>query len=70
MLRMKRASVFLEAADLALLTGRKVKSKQIDALRKMGIAFFVNACGMPIVPLAAIEGRKVAPQPQTWSPPR
>lgn len=62
-------STFLSTDDIAVLTGRKVKSKQIEALRKMGIAFWVNACGKPIVTLAAIEGRKEAPQPKQWTPP-
>jgi len=62
-------SAFLSADDVSALTGRKVKSKQIDALRKMGVAFFVNACGKPVVTVAAVEGRKEAPQPRQWSPP-
>ena len=63
-------SAFLEAKDLAILTGRKVKSKQIEALRKMGIAFFINACGKPVVPVAAVEGRKNISTAPTWVPPR
>lgn len=62
-------SAFLSADDVFALTGRKVKSKQIDALRKMGVAFFVNACGKPVVTVAAVEGRKEAAQPKQWSPP-
>lgn len=63
-------SAFLQANDLAILTGRKVKSKQIEALRKMGIKFFVNACGKPVVPVAAIEGRKEEKQViEQWNPP-
>lgn len=62
-------SAFLQANDLAILTGRKVKSKQIEALRKMGIKFFVNACGKPVVPVAAIEGRKEEKQViEQWNP--
>jgi hypothetical protein len=63
-------SAFLQADDLALLTGRKVKSKQIEALRRMGIAFFVNACGKPVVTVAAVEGRKEAIPKKTWEPPK
>jgi hypothetical protein len=48
--------MFLSPAELAVLTGRKVKSKQVDALRKMGVPFFVNACGRAVVARAAIEG--------------
>lgn len=63
-------SAFLQANDLAILTGRKVKSKQIEALRKMGIKFFVNACGKPVVPIAAIEGRKEEKKIiEQWNPP-
>lgn len=63
-------SAFLSSADLSELTGRKVKSKQIEALRKMGVAFFVNACGKPVVTVAAVEGRKEAPQSKEWVMPR
>lgn len=63
-------SAFLEANDLATLTGRKVKSKQIEALRKMGIKFFVNACGKPVVPVSAVEGRKEEKKViEQWNPP-
>ncbi|MGF6648629.1 DUF4224 domain-containing protein [Paraburkholderia sp. GAS82] len=48
---------FLSPQELVVLTGRKVKSKQIDALRRMGIAFFVNALGKPVVARAAVESR-------------
>jgi hypothetical protein len=50
--------MFLTADDLAELTGRKIKSKQIEALRQMGLPFHVNAAGKPVVSIAAIEGRK------------
>lgn len=54
-------STFLDANEIAILTGRKFKSLQIDALRKMGIPFFVNATGHAIVARAAIEGGRSAP---------
>jgi Domain of unknown function (DUF4224) len=62
-------SAFLTCQDIAELTGRKVKSKQIEVLRKMGLPFWVNAVGKPVVPVAAIEGRKESPQNQkkTWT---
>ena len=53
--------VFLTADDLVELTGRRIKSKQIEALRRMGLPFHVNAVGKPVVPAAAIEGRKPPP---------
>lgn len=62
--------IFLTAEDLAELTGRKIKSKQIEALRQMGVPFHVNAVGKPVVSLSALEGRKqpAAPAP-AWQPP-
>lgn len=49
--------MFLSPVELAVLTGRKVKSKQVEALRRMGVPFFVNACGRAVVTRAVIEGR-------------
>ncbi|WP_176317529.1 DUF4224 domain-containing protein [Burkholderia vietnamiensis] len=49
--------MFLSPFELAVLTGRKVKSKQVEALRRMGVPFFINACGRAIVARSAIEGR-------------
>lgn len=48
--------MFLTQEEVSELTGRKVKSKQISALAKMGIPYFVNAAGRPIVSRAVIEG--------------
>lgn len=63
---------FLRPEELVVLTGRKVKSKQIDALRRMGVAFFVNALGKPVVARSAIEGRVDASAQRTvrasWQP--
>nr|WP_246216305.1 DUF4224 domain-containing protein [Paraburkholderia agricolaris] len=64
--------MFLSTQELVQLTGRKVKAKQIDALRRMGIAFFVNALGRPVVARAAIEGKGEAvrerPVRSSWQP--
>ncbi|MCA8440640.1 DUF4224 domain-containing protein [Burkholderia multivorans] len=49
--------MFLSSVELAVLTGRKIKSKQIEALRRMGVTFLANACGRAIVARSAIEGR-------------
>ncbi|AJY05695.1 DUF4224 domain-containing protein [Burkholderia sp. SIMBA_043] len=49
---------FLSVEEVEVLTGRKLKSKQIDALRRMGIAFYVNAAGRPIVARSTIEGKR------------
>jgi len=59
---------FLDSEEIAELTGRKIKSKQIEALRKMGIPYFVNATGHPVVTRNAIEGKKEEPQQRKWTP--
>jgi len=62
-------SLFLSAEDLHTLTGYSVKTRQIDQLRRMGIPFFVNACGRPVVAVSAVEGRKQRDQPHPgWNP--
>jgi hypothetical protein len=62
--------MFLEDAEIVTLTGKKMKSHQIDALRKMGIPFFVNATGHPVVTRSAIEGGKNGADPvkKAWIP--
>lgn len=60
------SATFLDRDALSELTGRKTKSKQIEALRKMGLPFFVNACGKPVVSVSAIEGKKEAPRRPVW----
>jgi hypothetical protein len=70
--KLTMADVFLSTQELVQLTGRKVKAKQIDALRRMGVPFFVNALGRPVVALAVIEGRSEAAAQRTaralWKP--
>jgi hypothetical protein len=62
--------MFLNQDEVVTLTGRKNKGHQIQALRKMGLPFFVNACGQPVVTRVAVEGRPVAVETKaTWSPP-
>jgi hypothetical protein len=62
-------SIFLDPDDVAILTGKKSKSGQVAALRGMGIAFFVNPTGRPIVTKAALEGRIDTSNPQkSWQP--
>ena len=61
-------SIFLSHEDLRELTGYTVRAKQIEQLRRMGIAFFVNGCGRPVVTFSAIEGRKQPEQTATWKP--
>lgn len=64
--------MFLTADELVELTGRKIKSKQIEALRRMGLPFHVNAVGKPVVAAATIEGRKQTAPPAAgvWEMPR
>lgn len=62
--------LFLSREEIATLTGRKTKSKQIEQLRKMGIPFFVNAINAPVVTRVAVEGRTedVPPTQAKWQP--
>lgn len=62
--------LFIEPADLIALTGRKIKSLQIEQLCRMGIPFQINAVGKPVVTVAAIEGRKETPKAKQWEAPR
>ena len=62
-------SIFLEKSDVAILTGKKLKSQQVDALRRMGILFYVNASGRPVVPKSAVEGKETSDKPTpSWEP--
>jgi len=64
------AAVFLDRKDIIELTNKKAKGKQIDTLRRMGIPFFVNSTGHPVVTRSAVEGKPEAEQPvkKTWVP--
>lgn len=66
------SDMFLTKDEIATLTGRKTKSKQIEALRKMALPFWVKASDAPVVPRSAIEGRRVQPEPEKlpWIQPR
>lgn len=61
---------FLTTDAVVRLTGRRRKSKQIEALRTIGLPFWVNAIGEPVIAVAAVEGRKEAPQEKTWVMPK
>ena len=61
---------FLTTEAVIKLTGRRRKSKQIEALRTMNLPFWVNAIGEPVVTVAAVEGRKEAPREKVWVMPR
>lgn len=58
------SDMFLTRDEVATLTGRKIKSKQIEQLRKMHVHFWVNAVNAPVVPRSAIDGRKPDPEPK------
>ncbi|MEF2265388.1 DUF4224 domain-containing protein [Janthinobacterium sp. LS2A] len=67
----KSSGTFLTAEDVAVLTGRKLKSLQAQALRAMGIPFFINAIGRPVVARTAIDGKTAvaSPEKSAWVPP-
>lgn len=50
--------MFLTKEELVTLTGFRRKSTQIAYLKRIGIAFTVNASGHPVVAKAAVEGQK------------
>jgi hypothetical protein len=62
---------FLDDAEVIKLTGRSFKKLQIEALRNMGVPFFINAMGRAVVTRTAVEGQKVAPpsEKKAWVPP-
>jgi hypothetical protein len=62
--------IFLNKEELTRLTGREFKSRQIEALRVMGISFFINAIEEPIVARAVIEGtaQKTEKLKEKWRP--
>lgn len=62
--------MFLTSENLFELTGRKTKRKQIEALLRMRLPFWVNAIGKPVVAVTAVEGRNAAPKEKTWVMPR
>jgi hypothetical protein len=63
-------STFLTQDEVATLTGRKFKSRQIEELKRQGVAFRINATGHAIVARSLIEGRAgVAPkEKKKWEP--
>jgi hypothetical protein len=65
------SNTFLDRDEIKALTGRSYVKLQIAALAKMGIPFFVNDIGRPIVARSIVEGRgSAAPQPKKkpWVP--
>lgn len=62
--------MFLDADELKALTGFAQRARQIAQLRQMGIPFWINAAGRPVVARAAVEGNKAptAEPAKTWEP--
>ena len=63
--------LFLNEDELIELTGRKTKSLQIEELKRMMIAFRVNALGKPVVTRAAVVGHTASAAssaPEKWKP--
>jgi Domain of unknown function (DUF4224) len=61
-------AMFLSTQEIGILTGFQRKGRQIVQLKGMGIPFFVNGSGRPVVTRAAIEGRKEKRDATTWLP--
>jgi hypothetical protein len=51
-----RHESLLSEDDVVILTGRAIKSRQIEALTAMGVPFAVNIIGHPLVPRSAVDG--------------
>lgn len=62
------APLFLTTEELVTLTGRHQAPAQIAALRKMAVAFRVNAAGKPVVTRDAVTGGATAPAAAQWQP--
>lgn len=60
--------MFIDDEAMVRLTGYRRKSCQIRQLKAMGLPFFVNASGHPVVAEAVAEGRKVKPEKPKWVP--
>jgi hypothetical protein len=70
------AGLFLDDEEIAFLTGIRIGrggvsrgERQIAALRTMGIPFYKNALGRPIVARSTFEHRPAVPPPVArWTP--
>lgn len=61
-----KADAFLSDDEVRRLTGRTFKALQCAHLRKIGVPFFTNAAGRPVVARSAVEGRNVEPASKVW----
>ncbi len=61
---------FLTEQQLRKLTGFAQPGRQIEQLRKQGIAFYLNGAGRPVVARAAVEGKTkhAAAAKKPWVP--
>ena len=59
---------FLSDDELRDLTGFKRKAKQVAQLRSMGVPFWVNGQGRPVVPRSVIEGETKSNPVRAWAP--
>jgi hypothetical protein len=62
------SATFLNPDEVALLTGFRRKGRQVEQLRRMGIAFYINGCGRPVVARTSIEERTERAPPSGWTP--
>ena len=61
-------TAFLSDEELRNLTGFQRKAKQVAQLRLMGVPFWVNGRGRPVVPRSIIEGETMLPAVRPWAP--
>jgi hypothetical protein len=61
-------SAFLAQDELKTLTGYARKACQVAQLRKMGIAYFLNAAGHPVVPRSIFDPKLATPVQAEWEP--
>ena len=62
--------MFLTAEEVARLTARQQAPAQIRQLTRLGLRYFVDADGRPVVARSEIEGNQAAPPPDpepNWS---
>jgi hypothetical protein len=60
--------LFLSDQELIELTGRKTRRLQIEQLKRMLIAFRINAIGKPVVTRDAVIGTPATSAHNGWSP--
>jgi hypothetical protein len=60
---MMDTKVFLDEDAIRKLTGCAQKARQVEQLRRMGVPFWINARGKPVVACSALEGSKKPEKP-------